>query len=628
MIYFLAILLLPVAGLAQGWSQWGQNSRHTGSVNVVGQSADRILSTLIIDPWAPRKVDDGGGDLLAHYPSPVVDGQDVFLMLEGGRYAACADGADPCGPDAWNLLQWSVQRHSWSDQGTLDPQWAFVTDWTPVPGVGWEPVFHPVVSGGIVYAPGAGGTVWKINRADGSPVQRVNPFDTIDPNTYVSGPLTADDQGNLYYSVIQLSPAQPLAVDVVNSWLVKIAPDGTTLKATYTSLTPDAPGGTSQCVGTFLNSQRPWPPSPTAVPGTSACGTQRPGVNISPAVGKDGTIYTLSRAHLNSRYSYLVAVNPDLTLKWTSSLRGRLNDGCGFTIPISNSGGCRQGTRLGVDYQTNDLPAGRVVDSASSTPVIAPDGSILFGADTSYNSQRGHLMHYDSTGAFLNSFDFGWDTTPAIWEHDGAYSIILKDNHYGGGPYFISQLSPEMKVEWQFQSTNTQSCVRNDDGTIGCTDATDTNPNGFEWCVNAAAVDSNGTVYVNSEDGNLYVIGQGGVLQQRLFLDWALGAAYTPLALGPDGKIYTQNAGKVFVVGASASTAPVGRSSGPRSASGRPEAGPKARGEARLFNFLSGTRVRFVPLPESTDWAGQRPAAVQRTAPLVESTRLSIGARQ
>ena len=56
-------------------------------------------------------------------------------------------------------------------------------------------------------------------------------------------------------------------------------------------------------------------------------------------------------------------------------------------------------------------------------------------------------------------------------------------------------------------------------------------------------------VYVNSEDGNGYVLNQGGKLQSKLFLQVALGAAYTPLSLGPDGKIYTQNDGVLFVVG-------------------------------------------------------------------------------
>jgi hypothetical protein len=36
---------------------------------------------------------------------------------------------------------------------------------------------------------------------------------------------------------------------------------------------------------------------------------------------------------------------------------------------------------------------------------------------------------------------------------------------------------------------------------------------------------------------------------QRLFLQLALGAAYTPLSISSDGKIYTQNAGHLFVLG-------------------------------------------------------------------------------
>jgi hypothetical protein len=35
----------------------------------------------------------------------------------------------------------------------------------------------------------------------------------------------------------------------------------------------------------------------------------------------------------------------------------------------------------------------------------------------------------------------------------------------------------------------------------------------------------------------------------QLFLNQALGAAYTPLSIGPDGKFYTQNNGHLFAVG-------------------------------------------------------------------------------
>ena len=74
-------------------------------------------------------------------------------------------------------------------------------------------------------------------------------------------------------------------------------------------------------------------------------------------------------------------------------------------------------------------------------------------------------------------------------------------------------------------------------------------PAGFEWCVNAPAVDRKGNVFVNSEDGGLYVIRSNGKLRDQLFLDTALGAAYTPLSIAGDGRILTQNNGHLFVVG-------------------------------------------------------------------------------
>ena len=45
------------------------------------------------------------------------------------------------------------------------------------------------------------------------------------------------------------------------------------------------------------------------------------------------------------------------------------------------------------------------------------------------------------------------------------------------------------------------------------------------------------------------MIDQGGTLHGSRFLSNAAGAAYTPLALGADGLIYTENDGHLFVVG-------------------------------------------------------------------------------
>jgi outer membrane protein assembly factor BamB len=148
-----------------------------------------------------------------------------------------------------------------------------------------------------------------------------------------------------------------------------------------------------------------------------------------------------------------------------------------------------------------------------------------------------------------------------VYSHGGTYSIVIKDNHYDAGsycgnptfcpvapqgPYFITQLMADLSLEWQFKNTETQSCERTGSGGLTCKT---THPNGFEWCINAPAIDGNGVVYANSEDGNLYAINQGGTVKQRIFLKLAIGAAYTPLSIGSDGKIYTENDGHLFVVG-------------------------------------------------------------------------------
>ena len=82
----------------------------------------------------------------------------------------------------------------------------------------------------------------------------------------------------------------------------------------------------------------PWPRTGVVSPPTQACGSQRPGVNIAPAVAADGTVYTVSVAHFDSQVAYMIAVNPDLTPKWASSLQYRLTDGCGVLLPIAPRG--------------------------------------------------------------------------------------------------------------------------------------------------------------------------------------------------------------------------------------------------------------------------------------------------
>ena len=113
-------------------------------------------------------------------------------------------------------------------------------------------------------------------------------------------------------------------------------------------------------------------------------------------------------------------------------------------------------------------------------------------------------------------------------------------------PFFITELDSSLNVVWKFQNTNMQSCVRLDNGTTSCTD---NNPYGFEWCVNAPAVDRDGTVYANSEDGNVYAITSDGQLREAMFLDRTLAAAYTPIAIDQTGRVFALNSGRLAVPG-------------------------------------------------------------------------------
>jgi hypothetical protein len=582
----------PPASNTPLWAQWGSNPQHSGAVSAAGQSLSNKHADIVYDPWvnqekAENTVLFGEAVLSVHEQAPITDGNDVYMVTKTGTYNSCNPAGDwvngtACGPNSWSTMVWNETRFTW-ENSQLVQIWSFASDWKPEPNAtnfqqgfvgldGWEPVFHPLDANNFIYVPGAAGTVWKVGKNTGMSVSQINPFSGVSgvtaTNTFVSSPLTADANGNIYFNAIQLNvngnPWQQN--DVAAAWLVKITPTDTASNVTYATLIPNAPLGTATtCPSTFFalgdgGASLPWPPSTNAVAPTQLCGSQRPGLNIAPAVAPDGTIYTASVAHFDSMVTYLIAVNPDLTLKWSASMQHRLADGCGSLLPIAQPGvtnlgnSCRFGTVPGVDPTTNTPGSATIIDEASSSPTILPDGSVLLGVTDNYNFSRGHLLHFDALGNYLNAFTFGWDSTPGAYVHGGTYSIVIKDNHYPGaaycnfqnpvcsalpeGPYYISQIDSNMNIEWSFQSTSIDV----------------DHPNGYEWCINMPAIDQSGNVYVNSEDGSIYELPQGNsgvftVPTGKMFLNLALGAAYTPLSMGSDGQLYTQNNGHMFVVG-------------------------------------------------------------------------------
>lgn len=542
------------------WNQWGQSAAHDGQVCVEGQRGLRMLAHLVVDPFAQQAFAEFGG-LPVHYPVPLVDGDgNVFVLRKSGSYVSCDPPGSgqpaPCGA-AWenvNRQVWNLQALHWRD-GALVPRWTFTSDFKPLP-LGWEAMFQSAASDRFVYVPGAGGTVHQIDKATGTPLRRINPFGTtIDPTTWVSGGLTLDRAGNLYYNVVRIEPAD------ARSWLVRVARDGTIRMVDYRTINPAAPAPTDLCYATFNEAtprpERPWPPPPQpdgspTLPPQFPCLSQRAATNLTPAIGADGTIFLVTRAHsLRAEgYVYLLALRPDLSLKWATSLRGHLNDGCGVLAPYGTGPrDCRPGSAFGVDPNTNLPPAGWAPDYGSSSPTALPDGGVLFAAYTAYNGQRGHLMKFDRDGRFVSAYNFGWDYTPALHVHGGTYSVIVKDNHYySRGPFMLTRLDADLNVEWKHANTSTQTCRREPDGTITCEDDGQ-HPNGFEWCINAAAIDRNGTVYALNGDGFLHVIDKHGRHREKVFLSRTIAAAYTPASIDNKGRIYAQNNGELYVLG-------------------------------------------------------------------------------
>jgi hypothetical protein len=366
------------------WTQWGQNAAHVGQACVRGQQPTRILDHLVYDPFEFQEMSQTFGALLVHYQVPLNDGNGNFYMLQkGGTYTPCdppdSDTPAPCGLDPENIAQeiWAEKKYHRTPGGSFEEAWSFASDWKPFPNILFEPMFQPALAGPLLYVPGAGGSVWQVLTLfdHAIPLQRINPFATVDPNTYTTSGVTVDRAGFLYWNVLQRDPATFQA----RGFLVKAAPWGQTWKVDYETLIPGAPAASDLCYANFFfvrpRLKGPFPKSADALPPQFPCGRQRPGINVTPAIGRDGTVFTASTGDRAFGYSYIIALRPDLSLKWATSLRGLVNDGCGVHRTDSPEGDVPCSTTfsaVGVDPYTNLPPGLNVDDFSSSTPVALP----------------------------------------------------------------------------------------------------------------------------------------------------------------------------------------------------------------------------------------------------------------
>jgi hypothetical protein len=202
-----------------------------------------------------------------------------------------------------------------------------------------------------------------------------------------------------------------------------------------------------------------------------------------------------------------------------------------------------------IDPETQGSPH---QEDSSASPTVGPDGDVYYGiyASTSDNGYGGWLLHFDGTlSVRKNPGPFGWDVTDSIvnaslvpsYRGNSTYLLATKYNNYITKQYKMALFDPQQGVSNPTTHVTEMAVV-----------LTVPSPNGFEWCINSAAVDPfTKSVLANNEDGNLYrwdlTVNQ--LTQSVALTTIQTGEAYTPTVIGVDGTVYAINHGYLFAVG-------------------------------------------------------------------------------
>jgi outer membrane protein assembly factor BamB len=561
-------------------------------ITVAARVIERVedLDPFVADEIADADFGGWGASLLARSSTPLTVGDDVYVQKKFGPYTPCSTVTPPapCGSDLWDEQTWGVVAYRWVGS-QLVKQWERTTTWHPVGGNGlsqeWEPLFQPVIVGDFIYLPEGNGRVSKISRATGQQLALIgSPLDggAGDEDTYVSSALSADRNGNVFYTVMALTPNAAPTAEPRNSWLVKATPADAMASATIASITAPNP----PCVFSFSRAgvALPWPPAPGAVGPVEACGSMRPSVNVAPVPSADGSrVYVLVRTRRASDNVWLDAVEPgSLTRIWSVSLRDKLLDDCGVLTAATALPGettsrlCRVGSDLGVDRETGLAPAGKSLDLSTSTPVELPDGGIAIGTYTRYDNEKGHLYVLNADGSFRWAFNFGWVQTPGIIKRPGSpkYDLVQASSHYNTGPFFTQALGDDGRTAWQTANTSTESCTRDGDLVTcvpaepadpipqnqldcfsrpgGVTDCKKVEGGGiFEFVARTPLVTGKGDVWTTASDGHTYrMSGTDGRVLDKVFVDTAVPSNDAPLSADRKGRIYVVQFGNLAVLGA------------------------------------------------------------------------------
>jgi hypothetical protein len=483
---------LPVPAVnGPAWLGYGGDAQHTALAAIRTQDLARIVWQAPVD-LAPQYT--AQGYLLVHYGSPAITSKNTVLIPVK---SAAANG-------------YRVDARTGANGALV---WSMASDYI-MPAHNWTPAYNVTLTkANRVVLPGAGGKVFYRDDAD-APGSATNNFvfygktlysanqAALDGSVYINTPITADNQGNLFFGFVATAAN---AAGLV-SGIARIGADGT---------------------GSWV--------SATAAAGDATM--TRPAMGAAPALSNDQkTVYVVVKS---------------------GGIDGQL-------LALDSSTLARKGkTRLTDPSTRQDA---RVSEDSTAAPMVGPDGDVYFGVletVSGAHNQRGWLLHFDAALAQAKTpGSFGWDDTPSVvpaalvpgYSGTSSYLVMTKYNNYsrsgsGDGKNRIAVLDPN---GGQPDAIAAGQTVMKEVLTILGPTPDPNYPAGVtEWCINTAAVDPfSKSILVNSEDGFLYRWDlTTNTLSQKIRLTSGLGESYTPTAVGADGLVYAINNAVLFAVG-------------------------------------------------------------------------------
>jgi hypothetical protein len=477
------------------WLSYGGDAQHTAIAGVQTQNLASVAWQTPVDV-APQY--SAQGYLLVHYGSPVITAKNTVIVpvKRSAANSFKVEARVKAAGSATTILMWSVD-----------------SDYV-VPTHNWTPPYNVTLTkANRVVMPGAGGKVFYRDDAD-SASAATNSFvfygkaaynasqAAFDAGVFINTPITADDQGNLFFGYVT-SGTNPASVV---SGIARIGTDGT---------------------GSWVGA--------AAVSGDPAM--IKPAMGAAPAISADQkTVYVVVKG---------------------SGIEGKL-------LALDSTTLALKGKTSLIDPATK-VPA-RVSEDSTASPTVGPDGDVYFGVLETTQGQhnsRGWLLHFDATLAQSKTpGSFGWDDTASVvpaallpgYSGNSPYLLMTKYNNYGrsgsgDSKNRIAVLDPNTS---QADMVTAGVQVMKEVLTILGPTPDPNFPGGVtEWCINTAAVDPfSKSILVNSEDGFLYRWDlASNTLSQKIRLTSGLGESYTPTAVGADGRVYAINNAVLFAIG-------------------------------------------------------------------------------